>query len=145
MLRLELGYPDAAKELDMLYAQQHAHPVDAVKPVADCEAWQRVQHAVRSVGVERSVAEYVIEIVRATRMDRRLQLGASPRAANMLFHAAQGLAFIRNQPHVIPDDVREIAPDVLAHRVVIDTKAQYSGLERAQVIREILDTVPVPV
>lgn len=145
MLRLEIGYPSADKELDMLYAQQHHHPLDDIEPVADSDIWRTIQEKVREVGVETSVGEYVIAICRATREDSRLQLGASPRAANMLFHAAQGLAFIRQRDFVRPDDVREIAPSVLAHRIVIDTKAQYSGLEKIQIIKEILDNVQPPV
>ena len=145
MVRLEIGYPAEEKELAMLYAQQHRHPLDAIRPVLDSAGWAATQATVRALGVEPSVGRYVIAIVRATRQDSRLLLGASPRAANMLFHAAQGLAFLRNRGFVLPDDVREMAPLVLAHRVVIDTKAQYSGLEKSQLVREILDTVPVPV
>jgi MoxR-like ATPase len=145
MVRLELGYPAEASELDMLYAQQRVHPLESLNPVADCAGWLALQQAVRAVGVERSVGRYVIDLVRATRTDSRLQLGASPRAATMLFHASQGLAYVRGRHHVLPDDVREMAPNVLAHRLVIDTKAQYSGLAKSQLVREIIDTVPIPV
>ncbi len=145
MMRLEIGYPSEAQELNMLFAQKQKHPLEAVKAVADCHAWMQIQHSIRHITVEKSVGKYVIAIVHATRMDSRLQLGASPRAANMLFLAAQGLAFLRHRDFVLPDDVRDMAPVVLGHRIVIDIKAHYSGLEKAQVIKEILDNVPVPV
>ncbi len=145
MIRLEVGYPDESQEVDMLFAQQRVHPLSQIQPVADVSVWQEIYRAVRDVGVERSLGQYVVHLVRATRQDSRLQLGASPRSANMLFHAAQGLAFLRGRTFVLPDDIREMAPDVLAHRVAVDAKAQYSGLEKAQIVRDVVDTVPVPV
>src|SRR5690606_19397318 len=129
---LAVGYPDAEHELDMLFAQQIEHPLEKVVPVADTETWRRLITTVRQLGVERSMGQYIVAIIRATREDSRLQLGASPRAANMLFHASQGLAFVRGREFVLPDDIREIAPDVLGHRVAVDTKAQYSGTEKVQ-------------
>ncbi len=145
MLRVELGYPETDKEVQMLYAQQSVHPIEQLKAVTDCKTLLAVQAQVRSVVVEETVAHYLVAITRATRSEARLRLGASPRASLMLFRAAQALAYLHNRAYVIPDDAREVAPFVLGHRVVVDTKARYAGANTAQVVQEVVASVPVPV
>ena len=145
MLRLRLGYPDSAKEVQMLYDQQETHPLERIIPVADCQTLIKIQERARAVVVEESVAAYIVSLMRATREEPRLRLGASPRASLMLFGAAQALAFVRQRNYVIPDDVREMAPSVLGHRIVIDSKARYAGEEPDRIVTEILEGIPVPV
>ncbi len=145
MIRLEIGYPQAAEEADILFAQQLQHPLESIKPVAAGKDLLGIQHLIRRVEVESSVAEYIVSLVRATRDDSRLRLGASPRASLMLFRAAQALAFTRKRSFVIPDDVKALAVPVIAHRVVLDAKAKYAGAAKREIITEILEQVAVPV
>ena len=145
LIRLEIGYPSEAEELKILYAQQEAEPLEQLQPVADAGALLAIQQQVRRVTVEESVATYLVAVVRAARQDERLRLGPSPRAALMLFRAAQARAFLDLRTFVIPDDLKQLAVPVLAHRVILDAKARYGGAAKANVIREILDAVPVPV
>ncbi|MFT5129801.1 MAG: MoxR-like ATPase [Rhodothermales bacterium] len=145
LLRLEIGYPDAETELDMLYSQRSAHPLANLAAVMNREMVLRIQQAVRDVGVERSVAEYMAALVRSTREDSRLRLGASPRATLMLFRASQAIALLRGRDYVTPDDVIALAVPVLAHRVALASKARYAGQEKVDVIDDVIGAVKVPV
>lgn len=145
LLRLEIGYPDAAVELDMLYAQRSSHPLTELKPVMDRDMLLRIQQTVRDIGVEKSVGEYMATLVRETREDSRLRLGASPRATLMLFRASQAMALLQDRDFVTPDDVIALAVPVLAHRVAMASKARYAGQEKIEVIEDVIGTVKVPV
>jgi MoxR-like ATPase len=145
MFRLDLGYPDKATEVAILFAQRHEHPLLSLEPVTNCQTLMRMQAAVRDVGVEQSVAEYIVSIVHATRADSRVRLGASPRASLMLFRAGQAMAWLAGRDFVTPDDIKPLTVPVLSHRIIMDTRARYSGLDRAAVVREVVGAVPVPV
>jgi MoxR-like ATPase len=144
-MQLRLGYPELAEELEIVVGQKERHPLNDLQPVVtipDILAWQE---KVRQTDVEASVTAYITGIVRASRSEPRLRLGASPRAALLLYRTSQALAFLHGRPFVIPDDVKELACPVLAHRVVLDTKAGYSGVDKDSVIRDIVESVPPPV
>ncbi len=143
-MRLELGYPSEDSEIMVIVDQTSSHPLEHLEPVADAAEVVAAQDAVCAVHVEATVVRYITQLVRATREDTRLRLGASPRAALVLFRTCQALALLRNRDYVTPDDVRELAVPVIAHRLVVDTKASYSGTRKQAVVTEILDRVPVP-
>jgi MoxR-like ATPase len=143
-MRLELGYPSEDSEMLVIEDQKASHPLDSLEPVADAAEVIAAQDAVRAVHVEVTVVRYITQLVRATRADPRLRLGASPRAALVLFRTCQALALLRGRDYVTPDDVRELAVPVIAHRLVVDTKASYSGTRKQGVVTEILDRVPAP-
>ena len=143
-LRLSLGYPDHAHELQMLNDQTSVRPLDALQPVMDTDALAQVQRAVREVGVEASVLDYIVRLVARTRQDARLRLGASPRGSLDLRRCAQAAAFLAGRDAVRPDDVQNQAVPVLAHRLMADVKARHSGLTGEAVVREVLRTEPVP-
>lgn len=143
-LRLALGYPDHAHELQMLDDQASVQPLDALRPVMDTDTLAQVQRAVRGVGVEASVLDYMVRIVARTRQDARLRLGASPRGSLDLRRCAQAAAFLAGRDAVRPDDVQGQAVPVLAHRLVVDVKARHSGLTGETVVREALRAEPVP-
>lgn len=143
-LRLSLGYPDHAHELQMLNDQTSVRPLDALQPVMDTDALAQVQRAVREVGVEASVLDYIVRLVARTRQDARLRLGASPRGSLDLRRCAQAAAFLAGRDAVRPDDVQNQAVPVLAHRLMADIKARHSGLTGEAVVREVLRTEPVP-
>ena len=142
---IEMGYPDEEEEIRIVLDQRSSHPIDDLKPVATPADVIELLRQVREIDVEPTVVRYMIEVVRATRQDPRLRLGASPRAALILYRTCQALAFVRGRAFVIPDDVKELTLSVLAHRVVLNTKAGYAGVKKRAAIAEILDTVKAPV
>ena len=143
-MRLDLGYPNAKNELEMLYAQRQTQPLENIQPIADCNALLEIQRTVREIGVERSVGQYIVDLATATRNDPRIRLGASPRASLMYFRAAQARAFMQQREYVVPDDVKSLAVAILSHRIVLDSKARYKGQERAAIVNDIVSSVSVP-
>ena len=143
-LRLALGYPDRAHELQLLDDQVVSRPLDTLRAVMDTVALARLQAAVREVGVEASVLDYIVRLVGRTRHDARLRLGASPRGSLDLRRCAQAAAFLAGRAAVRPEDVQRLAAPVLAHRLVIDVKARHGGLTGETVVAEALRAEPVP-
>jgi len=144
-MRLNLGYPAAEHEVEVLFAQAHHHPLEDVRPVLDGAGVLALQAIVREVRVERSLGRYMVALAEATRGHKALRLGCSPRGALILFRMTQARAFVEGRDYAIPEDVRSVAVQTLAHRLGLDTKARYSGVQREDVVREILDKVPVEV
>ncbi|MCF7855287.1 MAG: MoxR family ATPase [Candidatus Pacebacteria bacterium] len=144
-IQLAMGYPDKDQEMAIVKEQKDHHPLEDVTPLVETEEITALQARVRATDVEDSIVSYMMDIVRKTRKDPRLQLGASPRAALVLYRTSQALAMLRGRSCVIPDDVKELALPVLAHRVVLDTKARYSGVEKSTIITEAVEGTPVPV
>lgn len=144
-MRLEMGYPDADAEMAIVLDQRQTHPLESIRAVASTEDIVRVQQAVRDVAVEATVVRYITELVRATREESRLQLGASPRASLVLFRTCQALALMRDRDYVTPDDVKELAVVVIAHRLMLETKASYSGVKKSDVVNDLLETLKPPV
>jgi MoxR-like ATPase len=103
-----------------------------------------LQSDVKSVAVEKTVAQYMVELVTRTRHDDRLQLGVSPRGSLMLFRTSQAAAFLAGRKYVSPDDVQRMAPYVLGHRVILTSKSKYAGTAKVGVIRDIMESVKVP-
>ena len=144
LVRVNLGYPDAACEAEMLHAQAKRHPLESLECVLSREDVIEMQSEVRDVRVEESLAHYVVEIIRRTRDDARLKLGVSPRGSLMMFRAAQAAAYSHGRDFILPDDVQKVAPYVLPHRLILTSKARYSGVVKADVIADIVSQVKVP-
>jgi MoxR-like ATPase len=142
-MRINIGYPDRDREVDVLFSQFHHHPLEDVQPVADAARVLALQEAVRAVRVERRLGGYIVDLARATRENASLRMGCSPRGALMLFRMTQAQAFLAGRDYAIPEDVKAIAVTTLAHRCALDTKAKYSGRSKDDVVREILDRTPV--
>jgi MoxR-like ATPase len=104
-----------------------------------------LQHARRQIRVENSVRDYVVKIARATRKHGEIELGASPRATLALYQASQAWAGIHGRDFVLPDDVKQMAPHVLTHRLMISPQAQLRGRNPEELVASIVETVPVPV
>jgi MoxR-like ATPase len=143
-VRIALGYPAAEQELDVLFSQAERHPLESVEPVLSAAEVVDLQAQARQVRVERSIGRYVVDLAEATRRDPQLKLGCSPRGSLMLFRAAQARALLSGRSFVVPEDVKAQAVPVLAHRLGLDTKARYGGVSKDDVVRRILDAVPVP-
>ena len=143
-MQLEIGYPSEEEEIRVILDQRQRHPLTDLSPVATARDLAEARQRVRDVEVETSVTEYLAAVVRSTRAEPRLMLGASPRAGLILYRCCQALAFVRGRDYVIPDDVKELAAPVLAHRVLLETKSKYAGVGKRELIRDLVDTVRVP-
>lgn len=149
MIRISMGYPDAAAELAMLRGRENSSPLDSTEPVVTTEQLLGMIRTVRSVFVSRAVEQYAVAIAQATRQDRDLRLGASPRATLQLVRAAKARAALDGREFVLPDDIDALAVPVLAHRIIPSIRVsggagsvQSSSL--AEVIYRILAATPVP-
>jgi MoxR-like ATPase len=144
-MRINLGYPAKDHEVDVLYSQFHHHPLDDVTPVLDAAAVVVLQEAVRAVVVERSIGRYIVALADATRRHPSLRMGCSPRGALSLFRVTQARAFVSGRTYAVPEDVKSVAVQSLAHRLALDTRAKYSGVQKEALVREVLEQVPVGV
>jgi MoxR-like ATPase len=144
-LRLSLGYPPLADEARMLEEQTSEPPLDSLPAVADADAVLRLVEAARGIYVEESLGRYVVALLRQTRADSRLYLGASPRAGIALLRVAKALALAEGRDFVVPDDVKEIAAPVLAHRLILAPEARSAGLGAAELVGDAVARTPVPV
>lgn len=143
--RVSLGYPSREAETDVLRGQQIVHPIENVKAVAGLGEMVAAQEAVRRVHVNDAIREYVVDIVRATREDSQLTLGSSPRGSVYLLHAAKAKAAMRGLDYVRPDEVKETAPIVLGHRIIVRGEVRARGVSGADIVRKIMEAVPTPV
>jgi MoxR-like ATPase len=144
LIRMALGYADADTELDILYSQQRGHPLADLENVVSGPDVERMQQEVCEVHVEKELGRYIIELVRATREHAQAQVGVSPRGILGLFRMAQAMAYLDGRDHALPDDVQKPAVAVLAHRLVLDTKARYDGTSKEALIEEIREGVSIP-
>jgi MoxR-like ATPase len=142
-MRINLGYPDREREVDVLFSQFHHHPLEDVQRVVDVASVLAVQEAVRSVRVERGIARYIVALADASRSHASIKMGCSPRGTLILFRMAQARAFLEGRDHAVPEDVKAVAVPTLAHRLALDTKAKYAGVLKEDVVRELLESVPV--
>jgi MoxR-like ATPase len=145
LMKVALGYPDAGGENDMLLRFERSDPLDTLESVVTPQDILAMQEAVRTVRVETSVREYIVAICRGTRDHEDILLGASPRATMALYRTAQARAAINGRDFVIPDDVKEMAPYVLTHRLVVNPQTRLRGREPEDIVRDVINTVPVPV
>jgi len=144
-MRIELGYPPLADEARMLDEQTHTPPLESLEPVAGADDVIRLAAQAREVYVEDSLARYVVALLRTTRADPRLYLGASPRAGISLLRVAKARALADGREYLVPDDVKAVAPAVLAHRLILGPEARSAGLGGTEIVAEALEKTPVPV
>jgi MoxR-like ATPase len=143
-VRLALGYVSAEEEVGILTAQEHEHPLDRIGTRVSVDDVRRLKDAVKSVRLAPELKRYAVDIARASRDRPSVQLGAGPRAALALARLAQALALIDGADFVTPDHIREMAGPVLAHRLVLDPQAKFSGASAQQVVEEVLRATRVP-
>jgi MoxR-like ATPase len=144
-MRLHLGYPEIAEEARMLAEHAASEPLELLEPIASAADLETAIEAVKRVYVEDSLNRYVVAILRQTRGDSRLALGTSPRAGIALMRVAKAHAAMRGREYVIPADVKDVAADVLSHRVIMAADARSGGLDPAEVIHDAVERTPVPV
>ncbi|MDA0264075.1 MAG: MoxR family ATPase [Chloroflexi bacterium] len=144
LMRISLGYPSFAEELSVIERQEQSHPIDKLSAVATPEDVLGLQNAAKNVYVDGAVREYIVGLIEATRMHEDVTLGASPRASLGMFRAVRAKALLEDRDYVIPDDVKDLAHAVLAHRMILAPSARMRGLHTGQVIEGLLESVAVP-
>ncbi len=144
-MQITLGYPDFESESLLLRSRRSADPLDSVKKILNRDELVAFQDEVKNVEIEKTVSEYMLKIVRKTREDSRITLGASPRALLTLSRCAQARAFISDRKFSTPDDVGAVAEHVLSHRIVLDGKSKHSGVSKRQIISEIVSSIAPPI
>jgi len=143
-LQFGLGYVARGEEVAILTAQEHGHPIDTIGPCVSMEDVRALRHHVAGVRVSDELKRYVVDLVAATRTASGVQLGASPRASLALMKAAQALAVLDDVGFVTPDHVQELAVPVIAHRLVMDPQARFSGATAERAVQDIVKSVAVP-
>jgi MoxR-like ATPase len=145
LLRISMGYPGRDDERRVLVSHRQGEPVQELEPVIECEQVAALQEAVRAVKFEQSVSDYLLEIVHKTRESDELRVGVSTRGALSLYRSAQALALIEGRAFVVPDDVKRLAPLVLAHRVILKGFVRTGQREAAEaLIRRLVEQTAVP-
>ena len=144
LLLVSLGYPTVEEELAIIEKQRVAHPIESLHAVASTEAILGLQSAAREIFVDDLIRQYVVSITDATRSQPDISLGSSPRGSLGLFRASQAQALIRGRDYVLPDDVKELAVAVLAHRVIVAAPARMRGVSAKDIISTVVDDTPVP-
>lgn len=144
LLRIQLGYVPPAQEVTILNAQQFRHPLDELGQVIGQDELLQLQNAVKNIYVDEGIKAYIVEIVGATRSHPDVYLGASPRGSLAIFKSAQALAAIEGRDYVIPDDVKTLTENALAHRLIISPAARMKNVNSPEILAEILSSIRVP-
>ena len=144
-MRIAIGYPPLSEEAKMLTEQTADPPLDALEPVANAADAIALADEAKAIFVEESLNRYVVALLRATRGDSRLYLGASPRAGIAILRVAKARALADSRAYLEPDDIKAVAVAVLSHRLILAPEARSTGLTGEQIVRETLDKTPVPV
>ncbi|MBI3478137.1 MAG: MoxR family ATPase [Acidobacteria bacterium] len=148
LMRVRMGYPEGDTEREILRSEAGTSKLEQLRPVLNAADVLEIQQAVRQVHVDEALITYALAIVRKTRESDHLSLGVSPRGSQMFYHAAQAMAFLDGRDYCTPEDFKPLAVAILAHRVVVSSlyASTLKKSEQAeQVIREIVESVPVPV
>lgn len=143
-MQFTVGYVSPAEEVAILTAQEHKHPLDELKPCASLDEVIALKHAVDSVRISEELKRYIVDLVGATRTASGVELGASPRASLSLTKGAQALALFDGLDFVTPEQIRELAVPVIAHRLVLESQARFSGLNARGVVEDIVRKIRIP-
>jgi len=144
LLRIQLGYPNKEDELEILDRQQYVHPIDKLEQAVGVDELLVIQQAIKDVYIDPLVREYIVEIVRRTRIHPDVYLGASSRGALAIFRLCQARAGLFGRDYVLPDDVKALAEPALGHRIIVGPAARIKDIEPAAIVQDILENLPVP-
>jgi MoxR-like ATPase len=143
-MQFTLGYVSPAEEVAILTAQEHNHPLDELKPAVSLADVVSLKHAVENVRISDELKRYAVDLVSATRNASGVQLGASPRASIALMKTAQALALFDGFDFVTPEQIQKLAVAVIAHRLVLEPQARFSGVTQRGVVEEAIKKLRVP-
>jgi len=144
LMRLSVGYPQFDEERTMLRRLQREHPIESLAQVADGQELPELTRLVWEVHVDETLDQYIVQLIHATREHPDLALGASPRGSLALFKTSQALAAIRGRDHVLPEDVKTMAPLTLTHRLLVQPESALRGRKARGIVQEILQQVELP-
>ncbi len=145
LLKIKMGYPTASEELQVLSRNEKVQPIHELTAVLNLDDLLKLQEQVKSVFVEESVKQYIIDLVIRTRKHSGIHLGVSPRGSLALMKTAQAYALLLNRDYVVPDDIKYLANSVLCHRIILKPEARFDGYTPEKIVEEILERTPVPV
>ena len=145
LIRLQVGYPDEEQEEQMLLRFESANPLFDLAPVATGPEIVQYQAMTQHVYVDPVLRNYTVRIAQATRQHPEVELGASPRATMGLYRCSQALAVMRGREYVTPDEIKELAPYALGHRIILKSQARLRERTTGGIIQEVLEQVTVPV
>jgi MoxR-like ATPase len=144
MLRIQLGYPGKEEEIEILDRQQFVHPIESLEQAVTVEELSAGQQAIKEIYLDSLVKEYVVDIVRQTRVHPDVYLGASSRGALSIYRLCQARAALYGRDFVLPDDVKALAEPALSHRIIVGPAARIKDVEPSAIVQDILDNLPVP-
>ena len=144
MLQIDIGYPPLEIEQSLAINRSSQDPVDTIEKVISLEELDTLRASVDHVKIESSISQYLLQIVLATRNHPNIRLGVSTRGTLLYARIVRALAILEGRDFVIPEDVKKLAIPVISHRILLNTKAQYSGITAPNIVREILDAERVP-
>ena len=145
LLKMKMGYPNEAEEMEILRRVQNDSPLEGLHSVLSLEELLQLQSVVKKVVIDDTIKAYIIELANRTRKNDWVYLGVSPRASIALMKASQAYAFLQGRDYVLPDDVQYLAPFVFVHRLILKSEAGYEEINSEFIIREIISKTPVPV
>ncbi len=143
-MQFTLGYVQPTEEVAVLTAQASNHPLDELKPCVTLAEVVGLKHAAQSIRISEELKRYIVDLTGATRTTTGVQLGASPRASIALMKAAQALALFDGLEFVTPEQIQELAASVIAHRLVMEPQARFSGLTARGVVEAVVKKIKVP-
>ncbi len=144
VMKISLGYPTKDEEINILRRGDIQKKLEALTPIISKDDILNARNEVKKIYVKEEIEEYITEIVRSTRDDKNVLLGCSPRGTIGLYNISKAIAYMDGRSYVTPEDVRYIAADVLAHRIILKPEAKYMGFNSRRVIQDILDNCEAP-
>jgi len=144
LLRVRMGYPNPKDEIEILERQQLRHPIELLEAIITVEELQQAMKEIRGIYVSKPIKRYLVDLVNSTRQSSDVYLGASPRGSLALFRAGQAVAALAGRDFVLPDDIKSLAVQVLAHRVIVGPAARLRELSAEKIVEEVLENLPVP-
>ncbi len=144
LMRIRLGYPRPEDEIAILESQRYIHPVTKIEQVVPAADLLAAQEALKDVYVDTLIKQYIVDLIQQTRNHPDIYLGASPRGSLSLYRTGQARAAMQGRDYVLPDDIKLLALPTLAHRLIVSPAARLKDVTGETVMREILDSLPVP-
>ncbi len=143
MIRLSMGYPDKASEID-IYNGKSNKSLDEVQKVTDIDTIRAIRESVKKVHIDDKLMEYLVTLIRSSRENEYVSLGVSPRGGIALLNMAKSKAFMDDRDYIVPEDIVTSIEPVMTHRIVLNSKAKANGLDEQKVIAQLKETVAIP-
>lgn len=143
-MRIRIGYPSLEDEIRILDDQQYQHPIQSLEYVINAQELSEIQETVKQVYLSPAVKRYIVTLIRYTRNQPDVYLGSSPRGSLALARAGQAKAAMEGREYVLPDDIKDLSPEVLSHRLILAPASRLRDYSERDVILEALNNVAVP-